>query len=135
VTLTIDDPGVDLPRRSAMRKFLTIVLLLAGLFGRADAHAVLQSAVPPVGGKASAVSELRLTFTEALEPAFSTVTLRRAGGAPVAGAKVQVDPQDSKVLTVKLPRPLPPGQYKVRWRVVSVDTHHTQGNYTFTAAP
>ncbi|MBV9758325.1 MAG: copper homeostasis periplasmic binding protein CopC [Alphaproteobacteria bacterium] len=118
-----------------MRKAMTIAAVLAVLYGQAEAHAFLQAAVPPVGGKASAVSELRLTFTEALEPAFSTVTIRHADGAPVSGAKTQVDPQNPKVLTVTLLQPLPPGKYKVQWRVVSVDTHHTQGDYAFTVSP
>lgn len=118
-----------------MRKFLTATVILAGLCGRADAHAFLQSAVPPVGGNATAVSQLRLTFTEGLEPQFSTVTLRQAGGAAVAGATTAIDPHDPKVLVVSLAQPLLPGQYKVKWRVVSVDTHHTQGDYTFTVSP
>lgn len=118
-----------------MRKLLIVSMFLAGLCGRADAHAFLESAVPPVGGNASAVSELRLTFTEALEPAFSTVSLRHSGGAPVPGAKTAIDPHDPKVLIVTLPQKLPPGQYKVQWRVVSVDTHHTQGDYAFTVSP
>lgn len=118
-----------------MRKLLTVAVIFAGLCGRADAHAFLQTAVPPVGGNASAVSELRLTFTEALEPQFSTVTLRHLGGAAVPGAKAAIDPHDPKVLIVNLPQPLPAGQYKVKWRVISVDTHHTQGDYSFTASP
>jgi methionine-rich copper-binding protein CopC len=27
---------------------------------------------------------------------------------------------------------LPPGTYKVRWHVLSVDTHKTEGSYSFT---
>jgi methionine-rich copper-binding protein CopC len=118
-----------------MRWVFVIAAILAGLSGRADAHALLQSAIPRVGGSASAVSELRLTFTEALEAAFCTVTLSTSGGAPVAAPKAQADPRNPKVLVVKLPQPLPPGQYKVEWRVVSVDTHHTQGSYQFTVVP
>ena len=118
-----------------MRKILMVTAILAGLYGRADAHAFLHFAVPPVGGNATAVSELRLTFTEALEPAFSTVALMPSGGVPVPGAKTTIDPRDPKVLIVKLPQPLPPGRYKVEWRVVSVDTHHTQGDYEFTVTP
>jgi len=34
------------------------------------------------------------------------------------------------LLTVSLPK-LKPGKYKVVWRVVSVDTHVTTGNFTF----
>jgi hypothetical protein len=29
-------------------------------------------------------------------------------------------------------KPLPPGTYKVIWRVLSVDTHRTQGEFTFS---
>jgi copper resistance protein C len=118
-----------------MRRIFLVAAVLAGLSTQADAHAFLQSAVPRVGGSASAVSELRLTFTEALEPAFSTVTLSRSGGAPVSAPKAQPDPHDPKVLILKLAQPLPPGHYKVAWRVVSVDTHHTQGKYEFTVTP
>ena len=32
-------------------------------------------------------------------------------------------------------KPLAPGQYKVSWHVVSVDTHHTHGDFTFIVAP
>lgn len=118
-----------------MRMIFLLVAILAGLYGRADAHAFLQSAVPGVGGSASAVSELRLTFTEPLEAAFCTVALSGPGDAQVGAAKAQADPQNPKVLVVKLAQPLSPGQYKVEWRVVSVDTHHTQGSYQFTVAP
>jgi hypothetical protein len=31
--------------------------------------------------------------------------------------------------------PLTPGTYRVSWRVVSVDTHPTEGNFTFTIKP
>jgi methionine-rich copper-binding protein CopC len=34
-------------------------------------------------------------------------------------------------LQVGLP-PLGPGVYKVRWSVLAVDGHRTQGDYTFT---
>jgi copper resistance protein C len=34
---------------------------------------------------------------------------------------------------VTLPK-LPPGTYTVNWHVTSVDTHKTEGNYTFTVA-
>lgn len=113
---------------------IVLLIVLAGLAARADAHAFLQSAVPPVGGTASSVSELRLSFTEGLEPAFCSVTLDRSDGLPVAAVKAEPDPHDPKVLVVKLRQPLPPGRYKVEWRVVSVDTHHTQGDYEFTVA-
>jgi copper resistance protein C len=32
-------------------------------------------------------------------------------------------------------RPLSPGSYKVVWRVLSVDTHTTEGSFSFSVAP
>lgn len=118
-----------------MRTPLLIGAMLVGLSWQASAHAFLQTAVPRVGSIARGVSTLRLTFTEALEPAFSRVTLEQANGTRVPGAHTAIDPRNPRVLIVRLPAPLPPGRYKVRWRVVSVDTHHTQGDYGFTIAP
>jgi len=43
---------------------------------------------------------------------------------------VHLDRSDRALLHVSLPR-LGPGTYKVVWRVVSVDTHVTNGNFTF----
>ena len=49
----------------------------------AFAHAFLDHAVPGVGATVSgSPSELRLTFTQALVPAFSGVQITTAGGAP-----------------------------------------------------
>jgi copper resistance protein C len=30
---------------------------------------------------------------------------------------------------------LPPGNYKVFWKVLSVDTHHTEGSFGFEVKP
>ena len=38
---------------------------------------------------------------------------------------------DGRVLSVKL-KPLLPGSYSVEWHVTSVDTHKTEGHFTFT---
>jgi copper resistance protein C len=32
-------------------------------------------------------------------------------------------------------RALPAGQYNVRWRVISVDTHKTEGSFGFEVRP
>ncbi len=46
----------------------------------------------------------------------------------------QVDLSTLRLLRVPLP-PLPPGTYKVIWRVLSVDSHVTEGDFTFRVAP
>jgi methionine-rich copper-binding protein CopC len=43
---------------------------------------------------------------------------------------VKIDQSNAALLTVSLAK-LKPGKYKVVWRVMSVDTHVTTGNFTF----
>jgi methionine-rich copper-binding protein CopC len=120
-------------------RVLAFAVLLIGLgwvsAPRAAAHAFLDHAAPRVGSTVSAPpSELRLSFTQELEPAFSTVEVMDESGTKVDKGDVEVDPHDATILHVSL-NPLPPGTYKVIWRVVSVDTHPTEGDFTFQVAP
>jgi copper resistance protein C len=97
----------------------------------AFAHAFLDHASPPVGRTASpAPSEVRLWFTENLEAAFSRIQVMDEKDQRVDRNDSHVDPKDPAELIVSL-RPLSPGSYTVLWRVVSVDTHVTEGRYTF----
>jgi methionine-rich copper-binding protein CopC len=109
-------------------------LLLAGT-GVALAHASLMRAAPPAGSTVKRPpSEASLSFSEALEPAFSRIEVRDAAGHRVDKDDSRVAPDNPKRLTVSL-TPLGPGTYKVVWRVLSVDTHTTNGEYLFTIAP
>lgn len=97
----------------------------------ARAHAYLDHASPAVGSNVKrAPAAIGLWFTQKLEPAFSTAEVLDQAGQRVDQGNAKVDPQDSALLVVSL-KPLPPGIYKVAWRVVSVDTHATQGDFTF----
>ncbi len=117
-----------------MRRLVVIVavpalLLLCG--ATALAHAHLQRATPAVGGiVAAAPKEVVLWFSEKLEPAFSTIEVRDAKGAAVQAGKATVG-GDRTRLRVPL-KALGSGTYKVIWRVLSVDTHRSQGNFSFT---
>jgi copper resistance protein C len=99
----------------------------------AFAHAQLEKATPGVGSTVASASELKLEFSEGVETKFTSVTLAGPGGAVAAGKPV-VEGGDAKVIVVKF-APLPPGDYTVTWKAVSVDTHHTQGNFSFTVKP
>ena len=101
----------------------------------AFAHAQLEKAVPAVGGTVSSPGEIRLEFSEGVEPRFTGVALTSASGAAMPLGKSAVAPGDNKVLITKIGKPLPPGVYTVNWHAVSVDTHHTQGSFNFTVAP
>ena len=50
---------------------------------QAFAHAQLEKATPPVGGTVASATEIRLEFSEGVEPKFSKVTLTGPGGATV----------------------------------------------------
>jgi copper resistance protein C len=101
----------------------------------AFAHAFLDRAEPGVGSTLQAApAQVRIWFTEALEQAFSTITVTDAQGREVGDGKAKVDPGNPMLLEVGL-KALVPGTYTVKWRVISVDTHPTEGDFTFTVKP
>jgi methionine-rich copper-binding protein CopC len=98
----------------------------------AEAHAQLLRAEPPVGSLLrDPPDQLSLVFSEGIEPAFSAIHVTDAAGNRVDRDDLRRDPQQPVRLYVGLNR-LPPGVYRVEWRVTSVDTHKTQGSFTFT---
>lgn len=109
--------------------------LLLAVSSQAFAHAKLQTAAPPAGSTVATADKVQLSFSEALEPHFSTITLTTKDGKPVAAPKAAPDPADAKTLVLTPAAPLPPGSYHVAWAVVSVDTHKTQGAFDFTVKP
>jgi copper resistance protein C len=100
----------------------------------AAAHAFLDHALPAVGSTVhEAPREIRLWFTEQLEPAFSSVRVLDKSGKEVDAGDSHVDAADPMVLAASVPA-LAPGTYRVVWRVVSIDTHVTEGDFTFDIA-
>lgn len=114
-------------------KGTTVSLFLIILAGTAhvEAHAFLKDAEPSVGSTVQAPpNEVQIRFTENIEAAFSSIQVFDGSGKEVDNRDVHLDRSDRALLHVSLPR-LGPGTYKVVWRVVSVDTHVTNGNFTF----
>ena len=100
----------------------------------ANAHAFLDHAAPRVGETVrSAPPELRVWFTQELEPAFSTIKVLNAAGIRVDKSDTRVDATDPALLRVSL-EALGPGVYRVVWRVVSMDAHVTDGKFIFRVA-
>ena len=100
----------------------------------ADAHAFLDHASPAVGSTLPTAPEtVTMWFTQQLEPAFTTATVTDASGNTVDTGPALVDPKDPTELRVALKK-LSPGTYAVEWHALSVDTHTTQGHFTFTVA-
>jgi methionine-rich copper-binding protein CopC len=113
-------------RRASLTGIIPLLLLFA--MGKASAHAFLDRAEPRVGNKVAAPPrEVTLWFTQKLEPAFSGVTVTNAAGERVDTGKTRVS---GTQMSVSL-RPSGAGTYHVNWHVLSVDTHTTDGNFTF----
>lgn len=112
-----------------------IVLILASIVAfscGAEAHAFLDTASPSVGSTIrGAPAQVVINFTEALEPAFSTLRVDDANGTQVDKRDTGVSPAQPKTLHTSLPA-LPAGTYQVIWRVLSVDGHVTEGKFKFT---
>jgi len=115
-------------------KLLARLSIIALLFTAPSvwAHAFLDHAEPAVGITVDTPpTEIKIWFTEKLEPAFSQIQLFDHHGKPATQAHATVDPSDPSLLRLEVPA-LAPGDYKVTWKVMSVDTHMTVGNFTFT---
>ncbi len=113
-----------------------VVMLCAALVFAATAtavfaHAHLVNANPAVAATVASPSTIRLVFSEGVEAKFSGLTLTGPGGAAALGAP-SVEAGHQNVLIVPVAKSLSPGVYTVKWRAVSVDTHHTQGTFEFT---
>src|SRR6478672_7379868 len=110
--------------------FVFFLIIVAGP-ARLEAHAFLKDAEPSVGSTVqTSPNEVRIRFTENIEPALSSIQILDASGKEVDKRDVHLDRSDHALLHVSLPR-LGAGTYKVVWHVVSVDTHVTSGSFTF----
>ena len=117
-----------------MRIIIATIAFLVAFTGNTFAHAHLDHASPKVGSTVSpAPKEVVLWFTEKLEPAFSAIEVRNEQGVAMQTGKATVS-GDGTQLHVAL-KALSPGTYKVIWRVLSVDTHRTQGDFAFRVGP
>ena len=116
-----------------MSRALMLVALL-GLASTVFAHGVLERTEPRGGSTLkTAPAQVRLQFTGAIEPAYSQVQVLDGGGRRVDLGDSRVDPDTRTLLRVSLPA-LAPGRYKVAWRVLSIDSHVTEGDFTFRIA-
>ncbi|MDQ6640103.1 MAG: copper resistance protein CopC [Pseudomonadota bacterium] len=105
--------------------------LFAAAIASACAHGIVETASPKNGATLSTPpSEIRLKFSEPLEPAFTSVRLFSSSGREVATTeKARIE--EGKTVVLPLPT-LAPGAYKAQWRSVGHDGHPVHGELTFT---
>jgi len=95
-------------------------------------HARLVKSIPESRAVLStAPAHVQLWFTERLEAHFCQLSVWNAAGQRVDRGDIQRDPENPKKLAVGLPA-LAPGLYTVQYRVLSVDSHIVENQFTFT---
>jgi methionine-rich copper-binding protein CopC len=121
-----------------LRGVINLLVAAATLAGAvaAEAHAFLMHASPAVGSTIHETpQEIRLYFSEEIEPVFSDIELTTQASERIATGPATVDPSDRSQFFVTLAAPLAFGVYRVSWHVVSVDTHRTEGDFSFEVKP
>jgi methionine-rich copper-binding protein CopC len=109
-----------------MKLLLPLLLAATPVF----AHAMLAASSPADKAAVKSPQQIKLTFSENLEPAFSGAALADASGkampvpAAVGGSAITL-----------LPMSLRPGAYTVTWHSVGRDTHRMNGHFTFKVIP
>jgi len=116
--------------------FITAVLLVVGI-QPAWAHAKLTASVPEANEMAMPVpTEIRLTFSDSVDPTITNVDVTVSGPHHEAIAIKDMAPaaDDDNVLVVHLqPRKLPDGLYTVNWKTLCIDGHKGWGSFAYDA--
>jgi len=108
-----------------------IALTVTAAATAARAHSFPEQESPAAGETvATPPNQVTIKYDAPLEKLFDSLRVLDAAGQDKAAGTPQVS-DDGRELTIPL-RALGPGQYTVQWRVVCIDTHHTEGSYTFT---
>ena len=117
--------------RSVIVTAVPIIAALAILTGVASAHSFPEEENPSAGASLAAPpAQVSIKYDAPIESLFDSLQVLDATGQDKAAGAPQVS-ADRYELSVPV-APLTPGDYTVKWRVVCVDTHHTEGSYTFT---
>jgi methionine-rich copper-binding protein CopC len=109
---------------------LVVLLVVVPTSGWAHAYLVKSSPVRRAV-LSSAPPRVVLWFNERLEAQFSQLSVWNNEGGQVDGSDIQVGPDDPKKVSVGIPT-LPAGTYMVKFRVLSVDGHIVEAEFSFT---
>ncbi len=106
-----------------------VLMLAAAPSALAHAHPTVMRPAPDSTGPAP--KSISITFSEAVEPRFSSIQLTGEKGKAVGSEVSRPAPDDPKTLVLAVPK-LTAGTYVVHWVNVAVDGHRLEGNYKFT---
>jgi len=121
-----------------VRRGLLLALVAAAALAvpaAAWAHAALLHTEPVASRVVNTPpAEVRLTYSEPIEPRFAIVSVTDAAGRSVTSGLPQRAPGEPQTLVAPLKR-VPEGWYLVFWRVISADGHPVRGAFTFAVGP
>ena len=119
-----------LPCSARIAVWAALMLIAAPLVaGRADAHAVIIDATPAINAVvAPGGFDVRLRFNSRIDLDRSRLTLVASTGKSL---KLAIIPGDAPDIVSARAETLAPGDYRIRWQVLSVDGHLTRGDIPF----
>lgn len=121
-----------------MRRLVALTAVAAAalaLPAAAWAHAALVRTEPVASRTVDAAPpEVRLTYSEPVEPRFAIVSVTDAAGRQVTSGPPAAAPGSPQTLVTPL-EPVQEGWYLVFWRVISADGHPVRGAFTFAVGP
>jgi copper resistance protein C len=108
-----------------------LLVLVEGVTAVASAHSFPEQEIPPAGATLSEPpAQVTIKYDAPIEKLFASLEVLNSAGHNEAVGEPAVSPDGWK-MSVAVNK-LQPGEYTVQWRVVCIDTHHTQGSYSFT---
>jgi putative copper export protein len=116
---------------------LPFLLLLALAAGHAGAQQVgLVAAYPSADSThAAAVTEVRLRFSEVVQPKLTAITvLGPEGSVPPTGTVERVPSSPGDEVSIHFAHPLGSGAYTIEWRTAGQDGQVVRGAYLFSIA-
>ena len=97
-----------------------------------SAHAYLVKSVPAQRAVLyRAPATIQLWFNERLEPRYSSLSVSDSDGKPIELGAAEIAGDDPKRLSVAV-KALPAGRYTIKFRVLSVDGHIAEDQFSFT---
>src|SRR5262249_40060909 len=127
--------GRPLAGMKRVAPLLGLVVLALAAPATAFAHAALLHTTPSASVVVNkAPREVRLTYSEPVEPKFAIVSVTDANGTQQTAGAARRSTTNPDELVVPLEH-VPSGWYLVFWRVISVDGHPVRGAFTFAVGP
>jgi copper transport protein len=115
-------------------RYVALLLACALWPTPAAAHLKLQSSTPAQGDTVrTSLTEIRVTFTQAVEPRYTTLTLMDEAGLELAlGTLVPVGTGKTREFVYRLTHPVVSGEFVVQWKTAGTDGHVVSGSFDFT---